>query len=136
MKGCKVKIRANTTYSNWTCRESGEPYTPTDGALGFVYKITDSAGVGYVGKKSLSKDSGWRTYRSSCHDLRQKIIDSGEKRNDLFTFEVLWECFDEKTLKVLELIEMCKHDTFTHGYNSGISVRQIGKLNLEKAVRK
>ena len=128
------KIRKGVVYTQWETPQ-GEPYLPRENIHGFVYLVTDPAGKKYVGKKMIRENADWRTYKTSCKELKDLIISYGEKAGTFFSFVVLWECFSEKTLKLLEAIEICKHETIISGYNAGLSIRQIGRVDISNAVR-
>jgi len=125
--------RAGTNYTLWLEHGTSDEYKPSEKAHGFVYVVIDSNDRVYVGKKALKGGSNWRTYATSCYELRNAIMESGESRNTDFRFRVLWECYDEKTLKILEAIEICKWDGLTTGYNSNLAIRQIGKVDTSGA---
>ena len=125
------KERAGTIYTNWVTPD-GRQYQPSETAAGMVYLVEDWNGKKYIGKKTLT-DGTWRTYRTSCKQLKQIIDISGAMRNQSFRFVVLWECSNEATLRYLEVAETIRHDTILHGYNGGIKLNMIGKPNMETA---
>lgn len=96
---------------------------------GFVYKITyRESGRFYIGKKSFWRrkksgrkigDSNWRTYTSSCRELKDDLKEFGK---DQFDFEVLHMCKSRKSLTYWELAEQFKRNVLIcNSYNSNIS---------------
>lgn len=76
--------------------------------IGFVYKVFDKdTGMFYIGQKKITKierkpplkgkvrkrkvvkQTDWKTYRSSCNDLKREISNRGE---DHFEFIILMFC--------------------------------------------
>jgi hypothetical protein len=145
--------------NNWVTDRLRELYTPSDKAHGFVYMVKDrEAGKYYIGKKQVVKDvplgkkeikklidageydkrkknkkrvpTDWKTYKTSCKVLKQRIDDAGVRKNELFDFIVLYECYDETTLKYYELKEIMLFTAFesVNGYNDNIQIKQIGAI--------
>jgi len=65
---------------------------------GFVYRITLSSGLAYVGQKSFSKGTNWKTYLSSS-----TIIKSAIKEGDIPSFEILKLCKTKRELTYQEV---------------------------------
>lgn len=131
-----MKNRAGIDYTPWKT-SNGSEYTPSEDVHGFVYIVDDFAnGLSYVGKKQVYTKAkrgqkkhftDWRTYKTSCEELKKEILRLGVTSNDL-KFTVIWECADETVLKFTELEEVIRKRTFLNGYNSGVSIRQICKI--------
>ena len=118
------------------------------GAVGFIYKITRfDTDRFYIGKKQLffarktkitnkeklesgnnrkkfktvTKDSGWLNYNSSCKELQDEIKNLGEGR---FLKEILEFCFDKRSLFYKEVWWQFKLDVLeSNTYNANILSR-------------
>ena len=113
--------------------------TPQDGAIGFVYRITNIInGRVYLGKKSLLKsklkrignrnkkllvESNWQEYWGSNKELLQDIEYHGESA---FTKEILHWCKTKGDASYLELKEQILQGVLEHPdkfYNRYIGAR-------------
>ena len=107
---------------------------PPDGAVGFVYRITNNqTGQRYIGKKFcwskrrkkvtgrknrkvIVKESGWRDYFSSSDFL---IADAEKIGYDKFTREILNWYFTKKDVSYGELEEQVKCNILTAKLSDG-----------------
>lgn len=117
-----------------------------DGAVGFIYLITDSSGKIYIGKKQLFssrktkitqkekletnnnrkkfktvvKESDWLLYNSSCKELQDEI----KKAPQNFKKEIIEFCFDKRELTFYEVYYQIKYDVlFKDSFNKNILSR-------------
>lgn len=111
---------------------------PPEGAIGFVYLITNITNdKKYIGKKlfTFSKtkqvkgkkkrirvESDWRTYYGSNDDLKKDVIELGE---EFFKREILYYCKTKGMCNYLEAKEQFNRSVLerTDYYNSWISVK-------------
>jgi hypothetical protein len=154
--------------NNWVTDRLKELYTPSDNTHGFVYLVKDKEnGKFYIGKKQVFKEvalgkreiqrlidageydkrkknkkrvsSDWKTYQTSNKELKRRIDIAGVCKNELFDFIVLYECYDEVTLKYYELKCIMLYTAFESldGYNDNIQIKQIGSIKnfTDRAVK-
>ena len=124
-----------------------------EGLLGYVYKITNlKTGQIYIGHKNLystrkkhmgkrekslitdkrkktytrvTKESDWKTYWSSCTELKDDVKKHGE---DFFRREIVELCCTKKQLTFYELKYMFEHEVLTKpSYNGNILGRFFRK---------
>ena len=114
-------------------------HEPPEGAYGFVYKITNThTARAYIGKKllwfkgkkqvkkrkkSILKESDWRTYNGSSEELQADIVTLGESN---FLFEILRFCNSKGECSYYEAKEQFRHDVLLHPdqwYNSYVGCR-------------
>lgn len=129
---------------------------PPEGAIGFVYLITNlKSGKKYIGKKLLSFskttyktvklkngnkkrkrikgsiESDWQDYWSSSDDLKNDVKNLGTEN---FKREILQFCYSKNELSYYEAKEQFIRDVLlneSEWYNGWISVR-VRRLTLKK----
>ncbi len=113
---------------------------------GFIYKVINSNGKFYIGKKSLyhntkkkltkkelleqtgpgrkattkiiQKESDWKSYYGSAKELKEDLLTLG---SDNFTREILKVCYTKKELTYWEIAYQCKEDVLlSNTYNDNI----------------
>jgi len=102
--------------SHWVGYETEEPFIPNLDKFGFVYVITNTkttkAYVGckqyYIGKSK--KASKWESYMSSSKYVKDDIEEIGKKH---FTFEVIAEYINKRSLRYYEAYYQIKWDVLT-----------------------
>jgi len=110
-------------YGHWIAAEPRP-----EGAFGFVYCITHTpTGRKYIGKKQLRscrstlkegntrrtktyKESDWKTYRSSCKELKAAIKKEGEQA---FLFTILKWTTSRAMSSYLEVKLIWEHDALS-----------------------
>ena len=137
----------NTPMSHKPWIHNGSPLAePPDGAVGFVYLITNSStGRKYVGKKSFTTqkirtkagkrkkvrvESDWKTYIGSCDTLKEE---AGIIGVEYFEREILHICYSKAEMTYLELAEQVKREVLLSNdyYNGWLSAR-VSQANLAK----
>jgi hypothetical protein len=118
----------NVDYGHWVALADRPP-----GAMGFVYYISNNAtGRHYIGKKNLIsyttlpplpgkkrrlkayKESDWKTYRSSCADLRKDITRYGE---ECFSFIIYEWCFSRSQMTYRETQDHWAYEVLARDVN-------------------
>ena len=122
-----------------------------EGTIGFIYKITNGqTGQYYIGKKNVAsirkrnfgkkeialltdkrmkryemvtKESDWKTYRSSNKNVSEWFTDSS---NDKLQLEILRFCSSTKSLTYYELQEQFAHDVL--GDENALNDNLLGKF--------
>ena len=128
---------SNFLTMSWTYKGSyiTELSDMPDGTIGFIYKITNGkTGQYYIGKKNVAsirkrnfgkkeialltdkrmkryemvtKESDWKTYRSSSKSVSEWFLDT---TNDQLQLEILRFCSSTKSLTYYELQEQFAHN--------------------------
>ena len=94
-----------------------EPFVPNEDKFGFVYIITNTkTSKAYVGCKQYylgksKKQSSWQTYMGSSKYLKEDIKKIGKEH---FTFEVIAEYKNKRSLRYYEAYYQMKWDVLTH----------------------
>ena len=102
--------------SHWVWQKDGKSFVPDEDKFGFVYVITNKLnGKSYIGCKQYyigkaKKKSKWQSYMGSSAHLKEDIKKHGKKH---FTFEVIDEFKNKRSLKYYELYHQVKHNVLT-----------------------
>lgn len=130
----------------------GKEFTSEDipeGAIGFVYRITNESKQKYIGKKFFYKtvtkpplkgqkkkrrvttESDWKTYVGSSKTVQEEVQ---EKGLDRFTREILAICFSKGMLSYTEAkMQFDLGVLFDETYLNGIVNCRVNKLHVINA---
>lgn len=118
-----------------------------DGAIGFVYRITNNTNSRkYIGKKLLkfatsrkplkgrvnkrrgTRDSDWESYTGSCNQLNEDITKTGKEN---FTFEIICWCKSKSELSYNEIKEIILANAL---YDNGYYNEYVGgRIRIRKS---
>ena len=132
---------------------NGEPFTSEDieDYIGFVYIITDTTNdMKYVGKKLLSskrklpplkgkvrkrtviKESDWKTYYGSSEEVQNLVEQNGKQS---FKREILHLCKTKGELSYLELKEQMEREVLLRSdYYNGIIQVKIHRSHVKRLI--
>ncbi|WBY16641.1 hypothetical protein PF049_00260 [Erythrobacteraceae bacterium WH01K] len=117
---------------NWNVPPDFDP-SPYEG---FVYSITSkSTGRFYIGKKSfwarrgkgkkqVVKHSNWKTYKSSCKELKEAIAADPTD----WEYEILHYARDKRSLTYLEVKEQMIHEVLERTLPDGTRLAYNGNI--------
>lgn len=132
------------------CEEPFKSEDIPEGAIGFVYRITNNAtGLKYVGQKRFFKpvvkpplkgqtrkrrsivESDWKTYVGSSVEVKKQVAELGI---DNFTREILEICFSKGMLSYTEAkMQFDLGVLFDETYLNGIIQTRINKTHVINA---
>lgn len=103
---------------------------------GMIYRITSkSTGRFYIGRKSVwarsgkgkkqtVKESNWKTYKSSCKELKEAI----KAAPDDWTYEILHWCSDKRSMTYFETKEQFVHEVLERTMPDGTRLSYNGNI--------
>lgn len=147
----EINLNKMNDYGHWKIDESlKEKMNDLESYLGFVYCITNNIdNKRYFGKKLFWNkkkrkplkgktrnrlslvESDWKTYTSSCNDIKDLIKEKGK---EIFSFEILSIHKSKSMINYQEIKLQLEHDVLLHPdkfYNGIINIR-LSKISKDE----